>query len=112
MTSLTLTSTTSSSSASTSETLWISASIIVNDDKEPEVARQALQTLIQHTQQEPGCIRFEIRPDLENTRKFLLWEEWVNPEALQEHFRMPHTQDYLSQELTRVEYIERLGSCI
>ncbi|MTH97951.1 antibiotic biosynthesis monooxygenase [Roseibium sp. RKSG952] len=68
-----------------------------------------LQDLAQiTTQSEPGCLLFEVREDLEDPNRFVLWEEWTGEAALANHFTLPHTIRYKAQNLTRVARVERL----
>lgn len=92
--------------------LWISAGLTVYQDKSTELARSELQALRLETIKESGCIQFEVRPNQEDPRKFTLWEKWIDKDALTQHFAEPHTQHYLSLELTEVDYIERLGETL
>ena len=43
-----------------------------------------------------------------NPSQFTLWEEWINEDALNQHFQAEHTKAYLAQSLTDVIYIEKL----
>ncbi len=92
--------------------LWINAGLRVPQDKDANQARVELSKLRQATQQEIGCLQFEVKPHNDNPNKFTLWEKWTNQEALNQHFREPHTKNYLSLELTQVEYIEKLGETL
>lgn len=88
--------------------LWISAGLKVSADKSAEKAKQELQILQQQTVKEKGCIFFDVLQDKEDSNLFILWEEWINEDALKEHFNQPHTKAYLAQSLTEVRYIEKL----
>ncbi|TWX64116.1 antibiotic biosynthesis monooxygenase [Colwellia demingiae] len=88
--------------------LWISAGLKVSADISAEKAKEELQTLQQQTVKEKGCIFFEVLQHNEDPDLFILWEEWINEDALKEHFNQPHTKAYLAQALTEVRYIEKL----
>ncbi len=87
--------------------LWVSAGLSVTEGTAPERACQALLQLAAQTQQEPGCLRFELLQHQQSGR-FTLWEGWVNESALQAHYEAEHTQAYFAQALTEVSYLERL----
>lgn len=88
--------------------LWISAGLEVSADMSANKAKEELQSLQQQTVKEKGCIFFDVLQHKENPNLFVLWEEWVNEDALKEHFNQPHTKAYLAQALTEVRYIEKL----
>ncbi|MEJ8473897.1 putative quinol monooxygenase [Roseibium algae] len=88
---------------------FISAGIEAANGVELPEVEQALKALVQATATEPGCISFEIRQDLENPRRFILWERWKNPQALADHFEAVHTKAVLERKITNVLYIEKLG---
>lgn len=92
----------------TGNELWISAGLAVTEGTDPEVAYAALSVLVGRTQQEPGCLRFELLRHQQTPGAFTLWEGWVNEAALQAHFQAEHTLAYLAREMTDVVYIERL----
>lgn len=87
--------------------LWVSAGLSVTEGTAPERACQALLKLTAYTQQEPGCLRFELLQHQQPGR-FTLWEGWVNEAALQAHYEAEHTQAYFALGLTEVDYLERL----
>lgn len=88
--------------------LWISAGLKVSTDISADKAKEELQALQQQTVKEKGCIFFDVLQHKENPDLFILWEEWINEDALKEHFNQPHTKAYLAQALTEVRYIEKL----
>ncbi|PKG80759.1 antibiotic biosynthesis monooxygenase [Colwellia sp. 75C3] len=96
------------SKALPSKKLWISAGLKVSADIPAEKAKTELQALKQQTIKEQGCIFFDVLQHKEDPSLFMLWEEWINEDALKEHFNQPHTKTYLAQSLTEVRYIEKL----
>ncbi len=62
--------------------------------------QQALQTLIQPTLSEHGCIAYELWQDLKNKRSFIIYERFQNREALEAHIKMPYIQDFIKNEYT------------
>ena len=92
--------------------LWVSAGLTVPDNKNPKTASEELAKLRLATIEEAGCYQFEVKPHNDNPRKFTLWEKWTSQGALTQHFQEPHTLQYLSLELTQVDYIEKLGDTL
>lgn len=88
--------------------LWVSAGLKTCSDKPLEYIQQALIKLQQATVKEAGCITFDVLQHRDDPALFTLWEEWVDVDALSQHFQMPHTLEYLAQSLTEVTYIEKL----
>lgn len=88
--------------------LWISAGLKVVNGKSAEQTKQQLTILQQQTIKEEGCVFFDVLQSQEDPNLFTLWEEWINENALTNHFNQPHTKAYLAQSLTDVVYIEKL----
>lgn len=91
-----------------SKKLWISAGLQVTAGNSPSIVRAALLTLQKETVKEQGCIHFNLLQHNDNPSQFTLWEEWINEDALKQHFQAEHTKAYLAQSLTDVTYIEKL----
>ena len=67
--------------------------VIAQLEAKPEFAarcRAALEPLIAATQQEAGCLRYQLHQSLENPQSWMLHEEWVSEEALDAHQQEPH----------------------
>lgn len=91
-----------------SETLWVSAGLNVSKGQSVREAKKNLQALQQQTIKEEGCLFFDVLQNKEEPHLFTLWEEWINEDALKEHFNQAHTKAYLALSLTDVIYIEKL----
>ena len=91
-----------------SKKLWISAGLEVTTGNSPSDVRSALLALQKETVEEQGCIHFNLLQHKSNPSQFTLWEEWINEDALKQHFKAEHTKAYLEQSLTDVSYIEKL----
>jgi len=89
-------------------TLWINAGLKLTNEQSAQQAKEELKTLQQQTIKEEGCIFFNVLQHRDNPSQFTLWEEWINEEALEEHFKQVHTKKYLAKSLTEVSYIEKL----
>jgi quinol monooxygenase YgiN len=76
--------------------ITVIAYIRVRAGKEPE-AEQVLSGLIRPTQNEPGCISYDLfaRPDSPGNYMFI--ETWKNREALTTHLQQPHVQAFISR---------------
>lgn len=88
---------------------FISAGIELVAGADLKQAEDGLRQLVEATQQEPGCLLFEIRQNLKDPTKFTLWERWTSKQALADHFEAAHTKAYLARNLTQVRYIEELA---
>lgn len=88
--------------------LWVSAGIEVTEGKDIKQAAEALNKLAAITRQETGNITFEVLQHQTKPENFTLWECWDDDKALEKHFTLPHTLAYLSEEWTKVIYVERL----
>ena len=43
-----------------------------------------------------GCLGYRVYADLEQPERYVFIEEWADDEALQSHFRQPHTGSFMS----------------
>jgi quinol monooxygenase YgiN len=59
--------------------------------------RGLLVDVVQKTQQEPGCERFEIHEALSAPGEFTLVERFVNQSAFDAHMQADHTQRYFER---------------
>ena len=64
---------------------FILKGFIVVPDSELEVVNNELVTHKRLTLEETGCLIFTVTPDAENTRKFHVYEEFVNQQAFDNH---------------------------
>lgn len=52
--------------------------------------RAALDELVVHSRQEPGCLDYDLHVGLDDPDLFVFYENWVDREAHHEHDRTPH----------------------
>lgn len=81
---------------------YITAELRVKDADKIQAAKQALITLCEKTLTETGCSIFTLHHDQTTPTRFLLWERFDDEAAFKTHFEMPHTQEYVSLNLTEV----------
>lgn len=71
-------------------------------------ARAALIDLRRATLAEPGCKEFIFFQALDDENTFLLIEDFASKEALDEHMRLPYTEDFFAKDLVAgIKPIER-----
>ncbi len=88
--------------------LWVSAEVELADGACLAEAESELKKLVVVTLEEPGCIQFEIRQEIGKPECFILWECWVDAEALQAHYDAPHTLAYFAKNLTKINSVQKL----
>ncbi|MFT5563265.1 MAG: quinol monooxygenase YgiN [Candidatus Azotimanducaceae bacterium] len=59
-----------------------------------EIQRLGLEH-VQRSRLEPGCITHSIQIDVENENRFIFYEEWLDMEALQVHFSVPASGQFV-----------------
>ena len=69
--------------------LTVVAHLIAKPDKIEET-RAALQTLIDPTRAEEGCIKYELLQNNADPTDFTFVEEWSDDKALDEHLQTDH----------------------
>ncbi|QLI82765.1 carboxymuconolactone decarboxylase family protein [Chitinibacter fontanus] len=87
----------------------ITALLRINDLAQIEYTLSALQDLARQTQLEPGCLEFRIQHDVSQPDTILLWEQWRDETAFNEHLAAPHTVDYQAQNLTSLVQYWRMN---
>ena len=75
--------------------------IIGNIHGRPEKRAELLaliQTFIEPTRREPGCIEYQFHVSTEDPDHFMFYENWASHEALAEHLKMPYIQPIIERE--------------
>ena len=66
------------------------------------------------TRQEPGCITYVVQRSRENARHYLVYEQYTNEAALEEHRNSPHFKKFATDgvfrfvEERRAEFFEEI----
>jgi quinol monooxygenase YgiN len=79
-----------------SEKITVIANIRARAGKGPET-EQVLTGLIRPTQNEPGCISYDLFARSDNPGWYMFIEKWENREALTTHLQQPHVQAFISR---------------
>ncbi len=67
---------------------------------DPEHWEQAMELSLAHVErsrQEPGCISHAVHIDAENPNRLVFFEEWADMQALQTHFEVPASGEFVAQ---------------
>ena len=67
-----------------------------------EDLRQALEALIEPTQQEAGYVNYDLHRGIEDSGLFYLYENWESVDTHEDHMNKPHL----------VEFASRLGDLV
>jgi quinol monooxygenase YgiN len=70
-------------------------SIEVLADKLEDVVQLSLEH-VHRSRNEPGCISHSVQADLENRNRLIFFEEWEDMSALQTHFKLPESGNFVS----------------
>ncbi|MBI2686044.1 MAG: antibiotic biosynthesis monooxygenase [Acidobacteria bacterium] len=54
------------------------------------VVREALESFVEPTRKEEGCLRYDLFQDVSDPLKFTFIEEWASPAALERHSQSAH----------------------
>lgn len=74
---------------------------IANEDTEQEVI-QAFERLAEASRREPGCKMYLVHQDREDKRRFFVYEQYINEQALQAHREAPHFQEIAAKTLPKL----------
>jgi len=64
----------------------------------PETFEQLLEAALAHVRRsraEPGCLSHSVHVDCENPMRLFFYEEWEDRAALDAHFAVPESLDYM-----------------
>lgn len=76
--------------------LVVIATIMARPDAVTDL-RRALDTLVQATRQEPGCLRYDLLQNRENPAHFVMNETWEDEATFTAHQQTVHLRDYARQ---------------
>ena len=65
--------------------------------RQKEELRQALEALIESTQQETGYVNYDLHQDIEDPSLFYLYENWESVDTHETHMHTPHLEDLASR---------------
>lgn len=55
------------------------------------------QTMCRASRDDAGCLGYRLYADTEQPHHFVFIEEWEDDDALQAHFRQPHTAEFMGE---------------
>jgi len=56
--------------------------------------RESLREIANKTKAEKGCVQFEIYENMDKLGEFILWEHFIDKQALDDHINKPYTKKY------------------
>ena len=59
--------------------------------------REAIEAVIAPTRAEPGCINYDLHQSTEDPSLYMLYENWVSKNDLDEHLAMPYLKDLIAK---------------
>ncbi len=65
---------------------------LVSKPDQTDTLRALLQTFAAGARKEPGCIHYALLEDVKQPGRFLTFETWTNPAALESHMHTPEIQ--------------------
>ena len=80
--------------------LILAVNLIISAGREDEVNDQ-FRELQAATRQEPGCIAYVVQRSRENPRHYLVYEQYKNEAALEDHRNSAHFKQYATDGVFR-----------
>jgi quinol monooxygenase YgiN len=65
----------------------------------PERARRALAALAVASREEPGCLVYEVQQSRDDANEFLVYEQYLDDAAFDQHRQSPHFARHFTAEL-------------
>ena len=72
----------------------VTGSVTARDDSFAEIRKLSLEH-VHRSRTEPGCISHAVHVDCENPLRLVFIEQWADPAALQAHFAVPASRDFI-----------------
>lgn len=82
--------------------ITIVASMRAKDGKREEL-RAALESLLEPTRAESGCVSYNLHEGIDDGSVFVFHEVWASQEQLGQHMQSPHLQQAMAQLPTLVD---------
>ena len=99
-------------------TITIFVKICSNPEFRDKIEKM-LVDLAQKTRQEPGNVFYRIHRSIEDPNQFMVYERWLNQEALDHHMNTAHlkqflkaSRKYLDSEIAGTVCLELMSTCI
>ena len=70
-------------------------SVVVRDGRMAEAQMLSLEH-VHRSRTEPGCVSHAFHVDCENPQRLLFVEEWADQAALQAHFKVPASRQFVA----------------
>lgn len=77
------------------ESLLITSSFYIDPSQRDEFLQQ-VQELKAKSQQEEGCLAFELYEDPASANRFFFYHQWRDRAALERHIQTPHLRHWIS----------------
>jgi quinol monooxygenase YgiN len=74
--------------------MLVNAVVYTFPAEKAEEAATNLRSLRDASRAEPGCITFDVSRGIEDTNAFVLYEEWRDQAALDEHYKTAHFEKF------------------
>jgi len=59
-----------------------------------DYVKEHLKQMMQHSQQEEGCIIYNVHQSTENKREFMMYSVWVDQAAFESHNKTPAMEEF------------------
>ena len=59
-----------------------------------DYVKRFLQQLMEHSQKDKGCIMYNIHQSIDNPSEFMVYMQWKNKEAFEQHNLKPEMQEF------------------
>lgn len=82
---------------------------------EESMVRRVLESYVAPTQQEDGCLRYDLFADIDDPTKFTFIEEWTDLEALTQHSKSAHLakgRALLAGKLVGTTWVQKLNQIV
>jgi quinol monooxygenase YgiN len=74
----------------------ITGSVTARPDSRDEVQTLSLAH-VRRSRLEPGCLAHGVHQDVENPRRFVFFERWLDQASVDTHFAVPESGDFVTQ---------------
>ncbi|WP_428814154.1 putative quinol monooxygenase [Vibrio makurazakiensis] len=85
-----------------SKPIFVTAELKIKEHVERNEAVTAIEQFCVDMQSEHGCLQALATYDEKDSQRVVLWEQYVDRDAINQHFGMSHTQAFIERDITEL----------
>jgi quinol monooxygenase YgiN len=84
----------------------VTAGLLQFKPEDRQAVLNGLKEVVRHSRQDPGCVDYWWSEDIDTANAFRFFECWESQELMDAHMAQPHTEEFMSNCVSRVTDVE------